>query len=54
MTVKAINTTTAPSESTWSSTTACYSTTSFSNIGGMIGFNCWQGLGYISQFTLKS
>ncbi len=46
VTVKAINTPTAPSESTWSSTTACYSnSTGFSNIGGMIGFNCTQGRG---------
>ena len=54
VTVKAINSATAPSEATWSSTTACYSSTGFTNIGGMIGFVCAGGTSYVNQFTLKS
>ncbi len=54
VTVKAVNAATAPSESTWTSTTACYSSTAFSNVGGLIGINCSQGSGYVNNFTLKS
>ncbi len=54
LTVKAINASAAPSESTWSSTTACYSSTAFSSPGGMLGFLIQNGFAYVDELTIKS
>ncbi len=54
VTVKCINSSTAPSESTWSSTTACYSSTAFPSTGGMLGFVVQGGIAYVDELTIKS
>ncbi len=54
LTLKCINSATAPSESTWTSTTACYSSTAFSGGSGMQGYLVQSGIGYIDELTIKS
>jgi RHS repeat-associated protein len=53
LTVKYVLTGTAPSEATWSSTNACYSSTAF-RTGGMIGFLAPAMISYINDLTVKS
>jgi RHS repeat-associated protein len=53
VTVKTVNSSSAPSEGTWSSTSACISSSGFTFKGGLLGF-CANGYGYIDNLTIKS